>query len=61
MQLHDQHDVANGHFKCTADGNVVRIDVEGFRGNWNDTRRLRSATMTREKNEKSGDWMEGGR
>ena len=51
VQLHDQHDVASNHFKCRADGDVVRIDIEGFRGNWNGTRRRRSATMTREKDE----------
>ena len=61
MQLHDQHDVASNHFKCTTDEDVVRIDIEGFRGNWNGTRRRRSAIMTREKEEESGDWMEGGR
>ena len=59
MQLHDQHDVANDHFKCTADGAVVRIDVDGFRGKWNGMRRLRSAAMTGEKEKQSGDWKEG--
>ena len=58
VQLHDQHDVANGHFKCTADEAVVRAGIEGFRGNWNGTRRLRSATMTREKQKQSGDRKE---
>ena len=61
MQLHDQHDVANGHFKSRVDRYVVGTEVEGFRGNWNGTRRLRSATVTGEKEEQSGDWMEGGR
>ena len=32
-------------------GDVARIGIEGFRGNWNDMRRLRSAAMTREKDE----------
>ena len=59
MQLHDQHDAANNNFKCTADGDVVCIDVEGFRGNWNGTRRLRSAAVTGEKEKQSGDWKEG--
>ena len=27
VKHHDQHDVANGHFKCRADGTVVCIDV----------------------------------
>ena len=58
VQLHDQHDVANGHFKCTADGDVVRAGIEGFRGNWNGTRRLRSAAVTGEKEKQSGDWKE---
>ena len=61
MQLHDQHDVCNGHFKCRVDGAMVRIYVEGFRGNWNGTKRLRSGAMTGEKEKQSGDWMEGGR
>ena len=54
VQLHDQQDVANGHFKCTADEDVVRAGIEGFRGNWNGTRRLRSAAMTGENEEQSG-------
>ena len=57
VQLHDQHDVCNGHFKCRADEAVVRIYVEGFRGIWNGMRRLRSAAVTGEKEEQSGDWM----
>ena len=61
MQHHDQHDVANGHFKCTADGDVVRAGIEGFRGNWNGTRRRRSAAVTGEKDELSGNWMKRGR
>ena len=61
MQLHDQHNAANNNFKCTADGDVVGIYVEGFRGNWNGTRRSRSAAVTGENEEQSGDWMEGGR
>ena len=61
VQLRDQHDVANNHFKCKADGAVVRIDIEGFRGNWNGMRRLRSAAVTGEKEEQSGDWKEEGR
>ena len=61
VQLHDQHDVANGDFKCTADGDVVRIVVDSFKGNWNGTRRLRSAAVTGEKDELSEDWMKGGR
>ena len=59
MQHHDQHDVANDHFKCRADEAVVRIDVEGFRGNWNGTKRLRSATMAGKKDELSEDWRVG--
>ena len=61
VQLHDQHDVANGYFTCKADGTVVRIEVEGFRGKWNGTRRLRSTAVTGEKEEQSGDWMKRGR
>ena len=57
MQLHDQHDVANNHFKCTTDGAVVRVGIYGFRGNWNGTRRLRSTEVKGEKEEQSGDWM----
>ena len=34
---------------------MVRIDVEGFRGNWNGTRKLRSGAMTGEKEKQSGD------
>ena len=61
VQLHDQHDVANGHFKCKADGTVARIVVEGFRRNWNGTKSLRSAAVTGEKDELSGNWMKRGR
>ena len=56
MQLHDQHDVTNDHFKCRADGVVVHAGIEGFIGNWNSTKRLRSAAMTSEKEKQSGDW-----
>ena len=56
MQYHDQHDVCNGHFKCKADEDMICAGVEGFRGNWNGTERLRSAAMTREKEKQSGDW-----
>ena len=58
MKHHDQYDVANGHFKCTADRAAIRIDVDGFKGNWNGTRRLRSAAVTGEKEKQSGDWKE---
>ena len=51
VQLHDQHDVANNHFKCRADGDVIHTGIEGFRGKWNGTRRLRLAAMTGEKDE----------
>ena len=51
VQLHDQHDVANNHFKCRADGDVIHAGIEGFRGKWNGTRRLRLAAMTGEKDE----------
>ena len=37
------------------------IYVDGFKGNWNGTRRLRSGAVTGEKEELSGDWMKGGR
>ena len=50
-QHRDQHDVANGHFKCTADEVMICAKVEGFRGNWNGTRSLRSGAMTGEKDE----------
>ena len=51
VQLHDQHDVASNHFKCRADGDVVRIDIDDFRGNWNGTKRRRLAAVTGEKDE----------